>query len=359
MLCPVLTPAELWEASGRISLPILFRLQDSSGRRFILPMSHEETMTFHARELNSYKQLPQLLVPLLHEGARRAARARRPPPTPRVHHERLVLVRPERGGARRELPAARRGVRAHLRALRRRGIPRRGGVRDHGRQGVVRLFGADGLRRERAHALRERRLLRRHRDGPGRAACARAAGAARCAARDRDARGDDDRGAGGAPGHRRGGDVEGDAGRHGRPARARSRPRRRSAERGEVGDVVRGVVPAGDGRGDPCSNSARAGAPSGRSARLRCDRGRGAARGPVRRRREPRRLAPAGRRGRSRLRAAFADIRQAREGDVCPSAVGASSCSRRSRSVTSSSSARSTPRHSARGSSTRTGRRGQ
>jgi prolyl-tRNA synthetase len=60
MLCPVLTPAELWEASGRISLPILFRLQDSSGRRFILPMSHEETMTFHARELNSYKQLPQL-----------------------------------------------------------------------------------------------------------------------------------------------------------------------------------------------------------------------------------------------------------------------------------------------------------
>jgi prolyl-tRNA synthetase len=60
MLCPVLTPVELWEASGRISLPILFRLQDSSGRHFILPMSHEETMTFHARELNSYKQLPQL-----------------------------------------------------------------------------------------------------------------------------------------------------------------------------------------------------------------------------------------------------------------------------------------------------------
>jgi prolyl-tRNA synthetase len=60
MLCPVLTPAELWEASGRITLPILFRLQDSSGRHFVLPMSHEETMTFHARELKSYKQLPQL-----------------------------------------------------------------------------------------------------------------------------------------------------------------------------------------------------------------------------------------------------------------------------------------------------------
>src|ERR687898_1536059 len=49
MLCPVLTPAELWEASGRIRLPILFRLQDSGGRHFVLPMSHEETMTFHAR----------------------------------------------------------------------------------------------------------------------------------------------------------------------------------------------------------------------------------------------------------------------------------------------------------------------
>jgi len=60
MLCPVLTPAELWEASGRITLPILFRLQDSGGRHFVLPMSHEETMTFHARELKSYKQLPQL-----------------------------------------------------------------------------------------------------------------------------------------------------------------------------------------------------------------------------------------------------------------------------------------------------------
>jgi prolyl-tRNA synthetase len=60
MLCPVLTPAELWEATGRITLPILFRLQDSSGRRFVLPMSHEETMTFHAREIQSYKELPQL-----------------------------------------------------------------------------------------------------------------------------------------------------------------------------------------------------------------------------------------------------------------------------------------------------------
>jgi prolyl-tRNA synthetase len=59
MLCPVLTPAELWETSGRITIPEVFKLQDRAGRRFVLPLSHEETMTFHARELQSYKQLPR------------------------------------------------------------------------------------------------------------------------------------------------------------------------------------------------------------------------------------------------------------------------------------------------------------
>jgi prolyl-tRNA synthetase len=57
MLGPTLTPAELWETSGRISIPIVFKLQD---RPFVLPFSHEETMTFHAREIQSYKELPQL-----------------------------------------------------------------------------------------------------------------------------------------------------------------------------------------------------------------------------------------------------------------------------------------------------------
>src|SRR5947199_3805428 len=60
MLMPVLTPVELWEATGRASIPELFHLQDRTGRRFILPMTHEETVTFHAREIQSYKQLPQL-----------------------------------------------------------------------------------------------------------------------------------------------------------------------------------------------------------------------------------------------------------------------------------------------------------
>ncbi|MGD0712938.1 MAG: proline--tRNA ligase [Gaiellaceae bacterium] len=60
MLMPVLTPAELWEATGRIGIPEIFHLEDRSGRKFILPFTHEETVTFHAREIQSYKQLPQL-----------------------------------------------------------------------------------------------------------------------------------------------------------------------------------------------------------------------------------------------------------------------------------------------------------
>jgi prolyl-tRNA synthetase len=48
MLCPVLTPAELWEKTGRIAVPIVFHLKDRTGRDFVLPFSHEETMTFHA-----------------------------------------------------------------------------------------------------------------------------------------------------------------------------------------------------------------------------------------------------------------------------------------------------------------------
>jgi prolyl-tRNA synthetase len=60
MLMPVLTPEELWETTGRVAIPEIFHLQDRTGRRFILPMTHEETVTFHAREIQSYRQLPQL-----------------------------------------------------------------------------------------------------------------------------------------------------------------------------------------------------------------------------------------------------------------------------------------------------------
>src|SRR5690242_17444989 len=59
MLAPVLTPAELWETTGRSGIPELFKLQDRGGRPYVLPLTHEETFAFHARELQSYKQLPQ------------------------------------------------------------------------------------------------------------------------------------------------------------------------------------------------------------------------------------------------------------------------------------------------------------
>src|ERR687895_1831527 len=63
MLMPVLTPAELWQQSGRYRIPELFKLQDRAGRELVLPMTHEETVTFHARVIQSYRQIPQALYP--------------------------------------------------------------------------------------------------------------------------------------------------------------------------------------------------------------------------------------------------------------------------------------------------------
>jgi prolyl-tRNA synthetase len=61
MLMPVLTPFELWQQSGRDYIQELFRLKDRKGAEYVLPLTHEETVTFHARELQSYRQLPQML----------------------------------------------------------------------------------------------------------------------------------------------------------------------------------------------------------------------------------------------------------------------------------------------------------
>jgi prolyl-tRNA synthetase len=61
MLMPILTPFELWQKTGRDFIQEIFRLKDRKGGDYVLPMTHEETVTFHARELHSYKQLPQML----------------------------------------------------------------------------------------------------------------------------------------------------------------------------------------------------------------------------------------------------------------------------------------------------------
>src|ERR671930_190343 len=49
---PVLTPAELWEKTGRLRIPEIYRIADTD---FILPLTHEETFAFHAREIKSYR----------------------------------------------------------------------------------------------------------------------------------------------------------------------------------------------------------------------------------------------------------------------------------------------------------------
>jgi prolyl-tRNA synthetase len=61
LLMPVLTPAELWKATGRYKSPEVFKLRDRNDREYVLPLTHEETVTFHAREIQSYRDLPQIL----------------------------------------------------------------------------------------------------------------------------------------------------------------------------------------------------------------------------------------------------------------------------------------------------------
>jgi prolyl-tRNA synthetase len=61
LFMPVLTPAELWKATGRYGITEVFKLRDRNDREFVLPMTHEETITFHAREIQSYRDLPQML----------------------------------------------------------------------------------------------------------------------------------------------------------------------------------------------------------------------------------------------------------------------------------------------------------
>lgn len=63
MLMPVLNPAEIWQQSGRWSAigEELFRLKDRKGADMALAMTHEEVVTWlAAREVHSYRQLPQL-----------------------------------------------------------------------------------------------------------------------------------------------------------------------------------------------------------------------------------------------------------------------------------------------------------
>ncbi len=64
ILVPIMTPAELWEESGRWGVygDELMRMHDRHDRQFALGPTHEETFTDLVRnELKSYKQLPVTL----------------------------------------------------------------------------------------------------------------------------------------------------------------------------------------------------------------------------------------------------------------------------------------------------------
>ena len=289
-------------------------------------MTHEETFTFHAKELQSYRQLPQILY---HFSVKERDE-------PRPARGGLIRVREfimkdsysfDRDEAGLDVSFEKhRG--AYKRIFERCGLEAYDVQAESGMMGGSesrRLPRAGGLRREHARHLRERRLRGRSRGRARRAARAGVPRAARRARGDRDARRDDDRGAGRVPRHRSGGNVEGDAGRQGRRhARARPGPRRRPARGGEDARRARLELPAGDRGRDPRRRSAPTRARSGRSASTaRSSPTRRCAKGSS----SPARTATgrhlrgveAGRDFTPR----FADLRQSNEGDTCPNCGGA------------------------------------
>jgi prolyl-tRNA synthetase len=58
MLHPLLVPAELWKQTGRYGSDEVFKVQGRD-REYVLSLSHEETFTLVAKEIRSYKELPQ------------------------------------------------------------------------------------------------------------------------------------------------------------------------------------------------------------------------------------------------------------------------------------------------------------
>ena len=219
---PVLAPAELWEKTGRIRIPELFRLQDRGGRDFVLSMTHEETVTFHFSELGSYRDLPKSLYHFQTKG--------RDEPRPRggLLRVREFIMKDSYSFDRDEAGldvSFRKHKGAYDRIFERCGIEAVAVQAESGMMGgseSIDYLAPSGSGREHARHLRERRLRRRSRDRARRAAGAGVPGVARQAARGRDARHHHDRGARRLPRHRPCRDVEGDAGDEGRrDARAR------------------------------------------------------------------------------------------------------------------------------------------
>ncbi len=212
MLMPVLTPYELWQQSGRGHIEELFRLKDRNGRDYVLPLTHEETVTFHAKEIQSYRQLPQILY---HFSIKE-----RDEPRPRggllrlrefIMKDSYSFDRDEEGldiSFRKHFDAYNRMFeRCELEAFAVQAEPGMMGGKES-----IDYLSPVRLRREHPRHLRARRLCGRPGDRARGAAAAGVSAAARQAGRGRHARRHDDRGARRAPRHRRCRDLEGDAG---------------------------------------------------------------------------------------------------------------------------------------------------
>ncbi len=288
-------------------------------------MTHEETVTFHAREIQSYKQLPQLWY---HFSVKERDEPRSRGGLLRVRE----FIMKDAYSFDRDEDGVRVSFEANREAYKK--IFARCGIEAYDVQAESGIMGGEVQRRlprarrlgrEHARHLRERRLRRRHRGGPRDTARARVPRAARRAGGDRDAGRDHDRGARGVPRDRRVGDVEGDAGREGRrDARARARARRRPAQRDEAA-TTRCAAPHGRRR---TTRSARRSAPAAARSARSASTGEVVADEALR---EGQFVAGANRDG-WHLRGveagrdyepAFADLREPHEGDRCPSCGGA------------------------------------
>ncbi len=73
MLMPVLTPFELWEATGRDYIQEIFRLKDRKGADYVLPLTHEETVSVPRPRAAELPAAAADALPLLDQGTRRAA----------------------------------------------------------------------------------------------------------------------------------------------------------------------------------------------------------------------------------------------------------------------------------------------
>ena len=168
MSMPVLNPAELWKTTGRYGIEALFKLEDSSGKPYVLALSHEECVTFHAsREIRSYRDLPQIWYHI------QTKERDEPRPKSGILRTREFIMKDSYSfdrdvrGAGRELPRAHPGLPADLRPLRAGDLDGRVGRRHDGRHRGPRVHGAQPGRRGHRRPLRDLRLRLERRDGAG------------------------------------------------------------------------------------------------------------------------------------------------------------------------------------------------